>query len=654
MIQRRSTTLLSVAALTLCLVLTGGCGQQKPPVKIFEDVTVSSGLGSYTGMTHGAAWGDFDGDGRPDLYVTNHLNEATLFRNIGNGRFEDVTRQWFSPADILGDKHGAAWADFNNEGRLGLVQLMGAERGVGSEAKRLFANRGNRFENVAEAMGVSNPFGRTRQPLWVDIDRDGRLDLFEGAERRFDDRTPPFFFLRRGDRFDTTSDVTAFASRSVPFCILTQLRTADRSDLICRVYGESKAGQIFSSNTLPMQELELLPPTAFEDIAAGDFRNDGSIALFLARKTPAPKVAFGRPGESDLIADLWIDRSNVDKPLGFSFRSSGNLDFRVSPAFPAEAVSPKNVHIGSRAAHPETLAFKLSPSAADVAGAPPFEPGKQTGVFISFTAPDKWQVMVSAPRDALAEKGKYQQVAIRVTSSGKIIKPEAIGEPPKTEEAPSRLFINHDGKLTEEGDKWGVNARLVSAVNVVAGDFDNDMHLDLFVVVSGDIGKQENLLLLNRGAGHFDEVSGAGGAGGGTLGVGDSVTTVDYDGDGFLDLLITTGGSMGRSLGLPSEAGSYHLYHNVGNGNHWLEIDLEGTKSNRDGIGARVEVTAGGVTQVRIQDGGIHNRGQNHTRLHFGLAKNTQVDKIAIRWPSGAAQTLTNVAADQLIRAREP
>jgi hypothetical protein len=69
---------------------------------------------------------------------------------------------------------------------------------------------------------------------------------------------------------------------------------------------------------------------------------------------------------------------------------------------------------------------------------------------------------------------------------------------------------------------------------------------------------------------------------------------------------------MGRSFGLHSEGGGCQLYHNAGNANHWLEIDLEGPRSNRDGVGAVVYINAGGVTQVRMQDGGIHNRGQNH------------------------------------------
>ena len=104
-------------------------------------------------MTHGAAWGDFDGDGLPDLYVTNHLNNAQLFRNLGKGRFADVTKDYFAPGDLGGDKHGAAWADVDNDGRLDLVQLTGAGQGVGSEPKRLFMNRGTKFEDVADGHG---------------------------------------------------------------------------------------------------------------------------------------------------------------------------------------------------------------------------------------------------------------------------------------------------------------------------------------------------------------------------------------------------------------------------------------------------------------------------------------------------------------------
>lgn len=617
---------------------------------IFEDITSNSGI-TYIGMTHGAAWGDFNSDGLPDLYVTNHLRGAKLFRNLGQGRFSDVTDTLFAPTDLSGDKHGAAWADFDNDGRPDLVQLTGAGRGVGSEPKRLFLNRGKKFEDVAETAGVVNPFGRTRMPLWHDFNRDGQLDLFQGAEMRFDKLEPPFVFLQQGGKFSASTDALKFATRSPMFCITTSLNNDNHPNVVCKVSGGKTTSQIFDTSTLPARELDLLPKTAFEDIAAGDFDNDGFIDLYLARKNPPGSVAFGRPGSNEVIADVQSDQANVDKPIGFTFRSTGQLTFRVAN----DALPVDHIYLGKQGTHPGNFAFTLSSKTPSVAGLTASQPGKQAGVFIGMTAPDQWEVRVTAPREMFKEdKSKHQQIAIKVTSTGAIADLAVIGDPPSVEEAPARLFMNRDGKLVEESDKRGINKRAIAGVNVVAGDFDNDMHLDLFVVASGEIGKQENLLLLNRGDGRFDVVRSAGGAAGGREGVGDSVTTADYDGDGFLDLLVATGGSMGRSLGLPSENGTYRLYHNVGNGNHWLELDLEGTASNRDGIGAIIRVTAGGVTQVRVQDGGIHERGQNHQRLHFGLAKHAQIDKISVYWPSGQVQELSGAKADQVLRIKEP
>lgn len=646
--------LLALSVLVLGVAIAACSREQK--LTVFEDVTSKAGLAEYAGMTHGAAWGDFDGDGLPDLYVTNHLKAAQLFRNVGGGRFADVTQEVFTAEQVGGDKHGAAWADFDNDGRIDLVQLTGADRGVGVEPKRLLINRGGRFEEAAESRGLANPLGRTRMPLWVDIDRDGRLDLFQGAEARLDTQTPPFVFMQRNGRFEAAGDVVRFESRSVPFCVLTDLANEGYPDLLCRVAGKGKTAQVFGTASLPLREREPLPPTAFEDVAAGDFDNDGWIDLFLARKNPAPPVGLATAAPGEVIADLWIDAGNVGKPTGFSFRTTGTPTFRVAPANPNLPLDAKQIRIGADGRNPEGLEFSVAPGDPSAHGAAAFQPGEGDGLYLSFSPPDKWQVLLSASRATLeGGKTRYQQVGVKVSSTAAISQAEPIGNPSGDEAAPFRLFMNRKGKLVEESEKRGVNRRLVSAVNVVAGDFDKDMDLDLFMVVSGDIGNQEDLLLLNRGDGTFDSVSGAGGAAGGPAGVGDSVTTADFDGDGRLDLLVASGASMGRSLGFPSEGGSYRLYRNVlANGNHWLQVDLQGTKSNRDGIGARVEVTAGGVTQARIQDGGIHHRGQNHSRLHFGLGRNAQAERITVRWPSGQVQELKGVQADRVLRIEEP
>jgi len=632
-------------------------------------------LSTFPGLFRSAlAWGDYDGDGRPDLYVTNHLNQAMLFRNLGDGRFANVTdtamdaaapdsgEQGILPgvstlrtlvmkrADLGGDKHGAAWADFNNDGRLDLVQLTGAIQGLGAEPKRLFVNENGKLVERAAELGVDNPPGRTRTPLWLDLDRDGKLDLFHGAEARFDDLTPPFLFAQQHGRFADATPNLQPASRSAPYCVLTEL-TGDRyPEVVCRLMGKGRPVQVFDTSTLPARTLDLLPNTAFEDVAAGDFDNDGRIDLFLARKNPGGRVALARSGDKVLTAQIELTARNASEPKAFRFASRGTLRLTVAGQHAGELV-PQDVKFGTAGASPATLEFELP--ADGTRGLPRPPGGNRPAMLIGRTDGKTWQLEFHAGPEVFGGKNRPRYVNVRIHSTEAIEDVEVLGDGAVDETAAQRLFMNRGGPLVEEGDARGVNARPIAAVNAVSGDFNNDMHLDIFVLGSGDAGKTPNLLLLNDGKGHFRVVRAAGGAAGLLVGVGDSVTTADIDSDGFLDILTASGGSMGRSLGLPSDNGRYQLFRNVGNGNHWLMIDLEGTRSNRDGIGAIVRITAGGVTQTRVQDGGMHERGQNHARLHFGLAKNAQVDKITVQWPSGVVQELLGVKANQVLRVRE-
>jgi hypothetical protein len=363
--------------------------------------------------------------------------------------------------------------------------------------------------------------------------------------------------------------------------------------------------------------------------------------LYLARNTPGSSIVLGNRRVNQILADLKAGSGDVDDPVGFHFLTAGNVNFEVSTAHSYKHFSSQQVHIGAQGLHPAGLSFELSADVPDINGMVPYEDNDKSGLYIGLTPPDKWQVLLVGEKDALArssgKKPKYDHLSIRVTSVSVIDELESIGQSMRASVAPDRLFMNDAGDMKEQSDERGVNESISAGVNVVTGDFDNDM----------------DVLLLNRGDGYFEKVASAGGATGSSRGVGESVVVADYDLDGFLDLLVVNGASMGRSLGLPSEDGGYQLYHNVGNANHWIEIDLEGTRSNRDGIGAMVYVNAGGVTQVRMQDGGIHNRGQNHQRLHFGLGGHAHVDTIKVHWPSGVVQELHDVQANQLIGIRE-
>ena len=636
----------------LCLTaVLAGCSPSEKELTVFQDITAQSGLGAYEGMTHGAAWGDYDGDGRADVYVTNHLKQAMLFRNLGNNRFADVTAEVMNPNDLGGDKHGAAWADFNNDGRLDLVQLTGAIQGVGVEPKRLFVNESGKLVERAVELGVDNPPGRTRMPLWLDIDQDGKLDLFQGAEARFDDLTPPFLFAQQNGRFADATPMLKPNSRSAPFCVLTALNDDRFPEIVCRLMGKGRPVQVFDTSTSPARTLDLLPNSAFEDVAAGDFDNDGRIDLFMPRKNPGGRVALARGGEKELTAQIELTPKDIKAPTALRFGTQGNLKVTVAGQHDGELM-PTDVRVGGQAAAPTSLNFELA--SENVRGMPSPPGGDRPGVLIGSPKPGQWQIEFHARPEVFGGKAKSRYLTIRIESTSPIDDVEALADGAKDEAAPARLFMNRGGNLVEESDKRGVNDIPISAANAVTADFDNDMDLDIFVLGAGDAGKTANMLLLNNGKGEFDVVRHAGGASGWLVGVGDSVTTADIDGDGFLDILTASGSSMGRSLGLPSDNGRYQLFRNVGNGNHWIMIDLVGTASNRDGIGSIVRVTAGGITQVRVQDGGVHERGQNHSRLHFGLAKNAQIDKITVQWPSGRIQELTGEKANQVIRMTEP
>jgi len=184
-------------------------------------------------------------------------------------------------------------------------------------------------------------------------------------------------------------------------------------------------------------------------------------------------------------------------------------------------------------------------------------------------------------------------------------------------------------------------------------DYDNDGDLDLAVVnghVMNDSGHfrpgskeaQRKLLFRNDGGGRFKEVGRTSGTGFSVEAVGRTLAVADIDNDGALDLLVTNNG------------GSAELLRNDGgSGNNAVLLKLVGTKSNRGAIGARVRLTAGAATQMREIKAGSSYLGESDLRVHFGIGRATDISRIEIRWPSGATETLQNVAANQIVTVTE-
>jgi hypothetical protein len=180
-------------------------------------------------------------------------------------------------------------------------------------------------------------------------------------------------------------------------------------------------------------------------------------------------------------------------------------------------------------------------------------------------------------------------------------------------------------------------------------DYDNDGDLDI-LISNGDghrLDTQEELFLQNvpgpAGERVFRDAAGQSGEFFRHKSVSRGMAVGDYDDDGDLDVFI-----------LNLDQPSILLRNDGGNKNHWLMIQLRGTKSNRDGVGARVTVRAGDLTLVEERKTGTSYLSQNDPRLHFGLGPRKHVDEVTIRWPSGVTQKLTNVEADRVISCDEP
>jgi hypothetical protein len=276
---------------------------------------------------------------------------------------------------------------------------------------------------------------------------------------------------------------------------------------------------------------------------------------------------------------------------------------------------------------------------------------------------------------------------------------------------PSWLFHNqHDGTFREQALERGIalseDGMEQAGMGLGVGDYDLDGNLDIFKTNFAD---DTNVLYRNDGKGNFDDVTIRSGLGVETRYVGWGTGIVDLDNDGFPDLFVVTGSVypevekklpsypfktprlVFRNLGdgrfeeLIEEAGSgvsdAHasrgcafgdfdndgdmdivvinineppslLRNDVSSGGHWLKVQLNGVHSNRSAIGARVIAIYGNRRQAQEVLAQSSFYSANDRRLHFGLGAETTV-ALTIRWPSGATETIPNIAADQLVIVRE-
>ena len=533
------TSQAAVPALTVTPPIAAGMND------VFEDVTTKAGIrfvhqycdsriaNILESNGAGGAWLDYDGDGLMDLYLVNsgplegvtHHAPGTarepnrLYRNRGDGTFEDVTEK----AGVQGAGYGTAAiaADYDNDGHTDLF-VIGVGRCI------LYHNRGDgTFEDVTDKAGVANAGGTGIGGAFLDIDNDGKLDLFVANYLAFEPSSEP----------DLSSD-----SYPGPLSYRAQFNKLYRNR------GDGTFEDVSASSGIQT------PGDRAMSVAVLDYNRDGAPDLYISNDG-TPNVLLVNDGRGHF--------RDLAPQAGVAFNAMG------------EAAGSMAASIGdcNGDGYEDIFVTRLGYGSLYLANA----------------------------------KGRYED----------------------------RMLASGLGSLTARLVGWG-GCFL---------DFDNDGDLDIFIA-NGDahyLVGWESLLLENTGEGKYIDAAEKGGAYFRTKVRARGSAVADYDNDGRMDVLVTTMGDR-----------PFLLHNRDRTANHWLTLDLVGTKSNRDGFGATVTVSAGAnqyFAEARCACGFLM---QSDRRLHFGLGQATKVDRITIHWPSHTLQELTDLKTDQILKVVEP
>ena len=218
------------------------------------------------------------------------------------------------------------------------------------------------------------------------------------------------------------------------------------------------------------------------------------------------------------------------------------------------------------------------------------------------------------------------------------------------------LYLNAGNGLFESStyqSGLGFQTLRMSGWGVGAYDFDNDGHKDLFTANSHvsenadfygrDRYRQPNALFRNLRNGRFENVTPQAGSALQSTAAHRGCAFGDLNNDGRIDIIVS-------ATGEPANL----LYNLCSSENHWILIQLQGTKSNRDGIGAKIKITSeSGEVQYNHVTTAVGYASASDKRVHFGLGAARRIREIEIRWPSGHTHLLKDITADQILMVKE-
>jgi hypothetical protein len=567
---------------------------------------------------------------------------------------------------------------------LASLYLAAAWRGAKSAAGSMNDVYGVKFTNVARAAGIAHKtvYGDERKNkyllettgcgvAWFDYDNDGWLDLFFVNGTRlggFPKGEEPTNRLYRNNRDGTFADVTK------------------QSGLARAGWGQS--------------------------VCVGDYDNDGFDDLFISYYGKNALYKNDGKGAFTDVSEKAGVAGRPDKPVRWGsgatfvdYDKDGDLDLFVANYIDLDLKT---------APTPETGPC-LYKGVMVACGPPGLEGGKNIlyrnnsekggGGNVTFTD-------VSDKAGILKTYGTYGLGVVAADFDNDAWPDIYVAN----DSAPAALYHNNkDGTFTdigvEAGAAYSSDGKPQAGMGVGVGDFDGDGLLDIFKTnFSGDTSTLYRNLGVKSGLLSFDDVTFTAGIGVNTRFLGWGCGFVDFDNDGWLDIFLVNGHVYPEVEKLTTEAGYPQrkvLYQNQRNGtfkdvaekvggplvdptasrgaafgdfdndgdvdvvinpvndfpvllrtdstanNNWISVKLIGVKSNRDGVGARIMVEADGRTRIdEVRSGGSYYS-QNDMRVHFGLGKATEAQTIEARWPSGAVDTLKDVAAGQVIFIKE-